>query len=44
MRREELRTGRIADMEFQFWECWEFDANVPEASPERHWFRSDTGL
>ena len=43
MRREELRTGRIADMEFQFWECWESDANVAGA-PERHWFRSDTGL
>ena len=43
MRREEQRSGRIADMEFQFWECWESDENVAEA-PERHWFRSDTGL
>ncbi len=43
MRREESRTGRIADFEFQFWECWESDDNVP-AAPERHWFRSDTDL
>ena len=43
MKREEPRTGRIADFEFQFWECWESDDSVP-AAPERHWFRSDTGL
>jgi len=43
MKREELRTGRIADSEFQFWECWESDDSVP-AALERHWFRSDTGL
>ncbi len=43
MKREEPRTGRIADFEFQFWECWESDDSVPQA-PERHWFRSDTGL
>ncbi len=30
MRREEPRTGRIADFEFEFWECWEFDDNLPE--------------
>src|SRR5579884_1621086 len=43
VKREEPRTGRIADFEFQFWECWESDDSVPQA-PERHWFRSDTGL
>jgi hypothetical protein len=43
MKREEPRTGRIADFEFQFWECWESEDNVPGA-PERHWFRSDTGF
>jgi len=43
MRREEPRTGRIADYEFQFWECWESDDKV-SGTPERHWFRSDDGL
>ena len=43
MTREEPRTGRIAEFEFHFWECWESDDNVPEAL-KRHWFRSDTGL
>ena len=43
MLREEPRTGRIADFEFQFWECWELDDNVPQVL-KRHWFRSDTGL
>ncbi|HEU5233406.1 MAG TPA: hypothetical protein VFU50_11130 [Terriglobales bacterium] len=43
MKREEPRTGRIADFEFQFWECWESEGNVPGVA-ERHWFRSDTGL
>ncbi len=43
MKREEPRTGRIADFEFQFWECWESGDNVAGAI-ERHWFRSDTGL
>jgi len=41
--REEPRTGRIADFEFQFWECWEYDDNLP-GSLQRHWFRSDTDL
>ena len=30
--REELRTGRIADFEFQLWECWESDDSVPGAT------------
>ena len=35
MRREEPRTGRIADYEFQFWECWESDDTV-SGTPERY--------
>lgn len=43
MERKELRVGRVGEYEFQFWECWETDAQHPEV-PERHWFRGPNGM
>ena len=43
MKRQELRTGKHGEYEFQFWECWESDPHNPTA-PERHFFRAITGM
>ena len=32
MLREEPRSSRVADFEFQLWECWESDDGVPGTS------------